>query len=264
LNRPPRRADFWATLLIGLGILLLLRNLDLIGDVAVAPVILIVVGLAVLGSAVFGRSGTKASAGAIPLDGAASATIRIDHGAGELRIAAGPAPGNLLDGQFLGPVEQQVHRAGDRVDVRIKADSGVWDWWWANRRGLDWRIAIASGVPTSLEIHAGASSSDLDLHDLAVTDLLLETGASKTEVTAPARGRSSVRVRAGAASVRIRIPGSTAARIESGGLGLASLAVDQRRFPSLGGNVYQSPGYDEAADRVDVRVEGGAASFSVS
>ena len=264
MTRPRRGASFWAVFLIVLGVILLLQNLDAIGHVYVGPVILIGLGIAVVASAVFGRSGTGASGGAIPLDGATSATIRIDHGAGELRLTAGASPGNLLDGEFFGSVEQVVNRSGDRLDVRIRADRDVWEWWWANRRGLDWRIALASDVPTSLEIHAGASSSDLNLHDLAVTDLVLETGASKTEITAPARGRSSVRVRAGAASVRIRIPGGTAARIERGGLGLASLDVDTHRFPSLGGNVYQSPDYGDAADRVDVRVEGGAASFSVA
>ena len=68
----------------------------------------------------------------------------------------------------------------------------------------------------------------LDLRDLKVTDLKLETGASATEVTLPASaGFTRVKVQAGAARVDMRVPGGVAARIKtSAGAGVGDRGPD--------------------------------------
>jgi hypothetical protein len=52
-----------------------------------------------------------------------------------------------------------------------------------------------------------------------------------------------------------------AARIRTGG-GLTATSVDQSRFPRAG-KVYQSPDYDTAQNRADIKIEMGAGSISV-
>ncbi len=69
-------------------------------------------------------------------------------------------------------------------------------------------------------------------------------------------------VDAGAASVAFVVPDGVAARI-SADTGLASVNVDTRRFPSAGGG-YESPDYASATDRLDLRIKGGLAEFTVS
>jgi hypothetical protein len=118
-------------------------------------------------------------------------------------------------------------------------------------------------VPLSLKCETGASKSALDLRDLKVTELELETGASSTEVTLPANaGYTRVKVEAGAARVDIRVPGGVAGRIRTSA-GLASIAVDETRFPGID-NRYQSPDYETAINKVDIVVETGVGAVSIS
>jgi hypothetical protein len=81
-------------------------------------------------------------------------------------------------------------------------------------------------------------------------------------VTVPAHGVSLLDVEAGAASVNIRVPEATAARIRVEE-GVNSVSVDTNRFPRLDSGIYQSSGYDTAADRADINIEAGLGSVTV-
>ena len=78
----------------------------------------------------------------------------------------------------------------------------------------------------------------------------------------PARGVSLLDVEAGAASVNVRVPEATAARIRVKE-GVTSVNVDTNRFPQLDSGIYQSPGFDTAADRAEINFEAGLGSVSV-
>jgi hypothetical protein len=93
--------------------------------------------------------------------------------------------------------------------------------------------------------------------------LILETGASSTEIDLPERaGTTSVRVRAGAAGVVLNVPRGVAARVR-GSAGIATIDVDTRRFPHVGEKEYRSPDFDTAANRVDIDIETGVGSVAV-
>lgn len=70
-----------------------------------------------------------------------------------------------------------------------------------------------------------------------------------------------VEIEAGAADVVVRVPESMAASVRTS-TALASVDVDSSRFPHQDG-IYRSAGYDRAADRADIRIDGGLASFAV-
>ena len=100
-----------------------------------------------------------------------------------------------------------------------------------------------------MKIDSGASSSTLDLTDLKVVDLDIDTGASSTEVNLPANaGNTRVDIDSGASSQSLHIPTGVAARIRVKS-GIASVNVDSNRFPSLEGGLYQSADYATAANR---------------
>lgn len=101
----------------------------------------------------------------------------------------------------------------------------------------------------------------LDLRDLNLTDLKLETGASDTHVTLPARGRYRADFDLGAASLNITIPDGLSARIRAS-VGVADFKVDEFRFPRNAG-YYQSPDFDSAVNSVDINIDAGAASIKV-
>ena len=105
-----------------------------------------------------------------------------------------------------------------------------------------------------------STSSSVDI--MLVTELRLETGASSTDITLPAKaGYTKAKINAGAASASVRVPSGVAARIQVSG-GLASINVDPDRFPRQGG-IYQSPDYDAASNKVDLTIDTGVGSISV-
>jgi hypothetical protein len=135
-------------------------------------------------------------------------------------------------------------------------------WHWGRGGPLDWSFGLNGEVPLSLDLQTGASDARLDLSDLRVSDLRLQTGASATRLTLPANaGQTRAEVHSGAASVSIRVPEGVAARIRIKS-GMAGIAVDRGRFPRTG-DTYQSPDYETAPNRVDLYVETGVGSVDV-
>ncbi len=257
---------FWGTILLIIGLLLLFSNLGIIAIEiwsAIWAVLLIVVGLGILYGVFSGREAPGQEV-AIPLEGAARATIHLSHGAGRLRVDAGAPTDALLEGTFGGGLDYRSDRKGDQLNVHLSPPDLLammvpWNW---GREGLGWLLRLNGEIPLSLAFETGASDARLDLTDLRVTDLKLETGASSLNVTLPAQaGHTRARIDAGAASVAVRIPAQVAARLRLEG-GLASIEVDEARFPRAG-RLYQSPNYETAENRIDLKVEAGVGSLRV-
>jgi hypothetical protein len=114
----------------------------------------------------------------------------------------------------------------------------------------------------ALKLETGASESILDLSELLVTELNLQSGASSTELTLPAGAvYTRAKISGGAASFKVRVPSGVAARIQYSG-GIASLDVDELRFPRSGDG-FQSPDFATAKNKVELNIEVGAASVEV-
>ncbi len=253
-----------------LGIVLIVLGVVLLLGIARVfwPVLLIAVGVLVVLGATWRRAEPVREQAAIPLEGAAEATVRIRHGAGRLLVGAGAAEGDLLSGSFGGGLETDRRRDGGRlaVDMRVKnrdLSHVVLPWTRGTIGTLDWDLVLNAKVPLSLELETGASETRLSLADLQVRELRVSTGASSTTVDLPARaGMTRVRVESGAAAVKLRIPQGVAAQVTVRGA-LAGIRVDEARFPKSG-DVYRSPGYDTAENRVEILVETGVGSVEVS
>jgi hypothetical protein len=116
-------------------------------------------------------------------------------------------------------------------------------------------------VPIDLEIESGVSEMTLNLETLRVPKLSIETGASRASIVLPAHGQTNAMIEGGAARIDITVPKNVAARITLDG-GPNQIHIDEQRFPRQG-DVYQSPGFDTATDRVTLRIEVGASRLTV-
>jgi hypothetical protein len=186
-----RRAGvFWGGALLVVGLVLLAANLGLIGVGAwqvIWPALLILLGVWIVAGG-FGRRGRGMPVlVAVPLGAATRGRVVLRHGAGRLGVAAGAQPGTLVSGTFVGGVDHRESITGDELttELSVPRDAGwAWEPGWGH--GLDWDVRLAASVPIVLDVQAGANEQTLDLGALLVTDLLLQTGASRTTVTLPA------------------------------------------------------------------------------
>ncbi len=254
------------------GVVLLMDNLGLLAFLRISawgliwPLFLIALGLRILWRISSRPAPVEAEQTAIPLAGARSARIHIQHGAGRLQVHAGAEPGKLVAGRFGGGLDYRTRQDGDRLDVDLQMRSRDWlanaPWEMCGSGALDWDLGLSGDIPLALDLETGANDTRLELGELQVTDLRLKTGASSTEVALPARaGFTRVKVESGAAAVTIRVPEGVAARVRVEGA-LSGTDVDTRRFPQMG-DVYQSPDYEAAANKAEIEATAAVGSVTV-
>lgn len=262
---------YWPVLLILLGLEAFTTGRVAWGTLALLVLVVPIVGITVSASDLASRwddatratEGTATPAFSQPVDGATSASVELEYGAGALDI--GPLPADLqgtvlADGTVYGHESlrfdaRSTLRDGQRR-IRI-SPSDVGNHFDLGR----FQLRLAPSIPTDLQIESGVSEMTLNLETLRIPKLSIETGASRANIVLPAQGRTNAMIEGGAARIDIIVPPNVAARITIDG-GPNQITIDQERFPREG-DVYQSPGFDTATDRVTLRIEVGASRLTV-
>jgi hypothetical protein len=260
-----RGSLFWGIALIVLAALLLFSQQGwLKGDIFgyFWPAIIVLFGIWLLvGALSKGRSNAGGQNLSIPLESGRSARIKLDHAAGRLNIRGGASSSEVLNGVFGTEVDVKSQMEADQLQVKVRNSPHYWAWF--PGENLDWDIHLNGEIPLTLKIDSGASASTLDLTDLKVVELDINTGASSTEVSLPANaGITLVNIHSGAASVNIHIPAAVAARIRVKS-GIASVNVDAVRFPRMDGGLYQSADYATSANHADITIDTGVGSVEI-
>ena len=253
---------FWGTAIILAGVLLFLQVEGIIGNVFQYfwPIALILVGGWIILGVYWKRPLTTEETFSVPLGTAKNVRFRFSHGAGQIMIGGGAPMGMALVGSSAVGMNHQSRLNGDRLEVKVEAGPSFVPFIGPSE-GV-WRFQLTQEIPVTLVVEAGASQLDIDLKDLLASHIELNTGASNSNVTMPARGASLLDVEAGAASVNIRVPENIPARIRVEE-GVTAVNVDTNRFPRLDSGMYQSPNFDAAVDRAEIKIEAGLGSISV-
>jgi hypothetical protein len=262
----PRARVFWGLMFLLGGGLLLLDNLGLLPTSAGRlfwPVLVILAGVWILLRGWLGAGDTMVRSRREPLNGATMAAFTLKHGAGRLVVSGASQQDELFAGDFAGGIDARVRRSGDRADVQLAVPSSGWmNLPWTGGTGFQWDLRLSDQVQLTLGLETGAGETVLNLSELQVRDLKIQTGASSTEVALPqSAGETRVKVEAGAASVKLSVPPRVAARIHSSS-GLVDLDIDQTRFPR-GGSTYESADYEAAENRVEIDIEAGVGAIQI-
>lgn len=257
---------FWGLVLAAAGVILLLQNMGVLPGsfwMVLWPFMLILIGAWILLGPVIGRGEWKTEQVSIPLNGANEAEVRLKHGAGRIRVYALQTQGELLSGSFEGGLVHE-NSGGLMPRITLHPPESAWIFpWMGSHTGFNWNFGLNRDIPIRIKVESGAGEAVFDLVDLLVKELSIETGASSTEVTLPARaGHTQVMIKAGAASVKLRVPEGVAANIHIQS-GLSGNTINTQRFPSLGGGAYRSADYDSATNQIDIRIESGVGSIDV-
>lgn len=295
IEKRPRGAGL-AILLIVAGVLILLANLGWFDWFTLSrlaglwPVLLVAVGadmltrgryrVVVWGAAIvlgallyaydggprglLGGGATESHSIAYPLDGARAADIRITTGVGTLRLRDLAGGGALVEGTIeTGRGESLIDdlsRNGDTAVLRLASEqrpgmrlSG------GDRRS--WDLRLTREVPIALNVTTGVGQARFDLQNVRLSSLTMQAGVGSVTATLPDSGVYQASFKAGVGATTITIPSNVAARVTVK-TGLGSVRVDGTFEHS--GDVYQTPGYASASDRVDLRVEGGLGQITVT
>ena len=276
------RSFFWPILLIGVGVIWLLGNLDILPHSSLRmllrmwPLIFVVIGLDIL----FGRRspliGGLIGLGAVAvviimlllapslsietngelktlnfsesLGGAASARINLDLERYPTTIEA-LSDSNLLIEAELDTLTNVVFSASGDQEKSVSlnpVEDYSFDYEWYDIVDAQWEIGLSPDVPLDLTVDIGSGSTTLDLMDLELSDLMIDGGSGSVELTLPAStSQYSVEIDSGSGSFDVEL--------EAGADIVAVMEVGSDSFDFEIGS-----GSD-----VDVRIDGGSGDLTV-
>ncbi|MDI7275167.1 MAG: LiaF-related protein [Anaerolineae bacterium] len=232
----------------------------------------------------------------VPLGSATSAKVEVSAGTGNLtidRLSSGEqvlASGTLEYLEKESPPAWTVASDGAEAIVTLRRRGIGWPRfrlpWSACNGASEWRIHLKPDVPCDLTAHSDGGNLKLNLVGMAVTRLSADTGGGNVDVVLPDNaadlgaalktgagnvtleigsgiaGSNTVSAESGAGNVTVRLPVGVAVKVHATS-GLGKVIVDSR-LKQADRNTYQSPGYEGAADRVEMTLKSGAGNVCVN
>lgn len=231
-----------------------------------------------------------------PLAGATSSKVDINLADGNLSIDRLTGSEQLLVSGTLQYLKGQnlparsVDIVNGQATLTLKAKSTGQPWfrfpWAACNGATEWNIHLNPNVQSDIAAHSGGGNVKLNLAGMAVTRVSADTGGGNMDVILPDNaanlsvtaktgagnvtvefgdgltGSNTINANSGAGNVIVRVPSGIAARIHATS-GLGKAIIDSR-FNKLDGNMYQSPDYDGAKNKVEIVAQSGAGNVSVN
>ena len=273
-------------ILIGLGVIFLLNNLGILNwsvwDVVFRlwPVLIVAAGLDILigrrstlgallslvltcaliagalwlyGSGIAGRTATTEISQS--LDEATEAEILIAPAVGSVHVEALAESNQLVSG-VVHPIRgERVHQDFEVRDgvatFRLQSEGTFVTPAFGPSSGQDWDLGVSSDVPLDMEINLSVGELDVDLTDLTLDNLDVSMGVGQTRIVLPDEGNFRVHVDGAIGNTVIIVPAEMELRIH------ADTAISARQMPrnyQRNGDVYESPGYDDAENRIELYV----------
>ena len=263
--------SLWPVALVAVGASLVLSRVRVwLGSLAFLVILTAGVGTA-WGLAATGQGPViHREAIAVNTGNATAARLELQVGAGTLTLDAEAPPDLLLGGELESRTTgdtysiSEAQRPSGRSVIRLNNAAGrEYSIFPGQAPSEEWTLHLTPHIPTEIRVDAGAAEIDLDLRNLDLQRLEIKAGAADIDVVMPAAaGKTEASIEVGAASLRITVPEGVAARIVVDA-GLSSIQVDEGRFAQLKGDVYTSPDFARAANRLDITIEAGASHVEI-
>ena len=149
----------------------------------------------------------------------------------------------------------------------------------------EWRIGLSPRVPTNLSLSFASGTIEADLSHLNLSELTIEGSSGSAEVllpagdydmsydlasgsveiTLPERGRATLALNGSSGSVTLLLPESMAMRVavDSASGSFSAGNRLERVGEEDGAEIWQTPGYENAEDRLDVTLEMASGSIDI-
>lgn len=190
---------------------------------------------------------------------------------------------DLIDGtityqdEYLFDTRVSGSEATIRLTPQNRSEEWVFlpDFWREYGETNRWQLGLNGNVPAAMTLEAVASRSQLDLRDLQLESLTmttsagdielllpgsdydanLVTNASSTEITLPENGRHAINLEVNAGPVILHLPPGMALHVEVD-RALGSFGASNTGLRRVDGqeSVWETAGYDDAQDRLDLTI----------
>ena len=184
--------------------------------------------------------------------------LEFRRGAARVTLSADPTMRELYRAQAEGaPPDINVH--GGTVSVEYQRRFRAFDW-----RRAAVHITLNGSIPWSIEVRGGLAQMEADFSRLELRSFDMTGGAANIDVTLPQpKGTVPVRMAGGAAAIAFHRPAGVPAGARLTG-GAAKLQFDRQQLGAFGGLTrLETPGFEVAADRYDIRITGGASTVTI-
>lgn len=194
----------------------------------------------------------------LPRGDAKTMALRLSFGAGTYALVGGAASLVHAQSDHDDLLAATSLRADGRMDVRVDQGPKGSGFRFGPSAASHVTMQVASDIPTSLTVDAGAGEFTIDTSAVKITDARLSFGAASVHVVLPRpTGDVPFTISAGASSIVIEIPAGVEAKITTSG-GLTSTRIEN---PRVSGS--ETAGYAAATDRVTVRISAGATTIVI-
>ncbi len=223
-----------------------------------------------------------------PLSDTKTARFEVNTGSGNLTIDTLTGGEPLLAGGTLQYYENLGEPARTLVSFNGQTNLALkWNENGAPCTGaIEWLIHLNPTVPSDITARSGGGNVRLNLVSMSITHLAAETGGGNMDVVLPdnaaklnvsaktgggnvtveigggTTGSSTLIAGSGAGNVIVRIPSDIAARIHAT-TGLGKVVVASQ-FNKIDDKTYQSPGYESAANKIEITLTSGAGNVEVN
>ena len=262
----------WPLLLIAIGIEKIFAATQTLKPLAyLSPLIIVAtVAYAVIaapGGSVFSdedETDSRSSEWSVPTDPAITALdLHMDFGGGRLKVRGGSASDRLVEGQFYHrghEPETIANSQGNTMDVSLSRRGSSVGLGQRNRER--WIVKLNESIPVNLTLDAGGAQVRLDLADIVLNKLDLETGAADIDVILGAKSSEiTCDVNCGAASIDMVIPAGAGLRIDRESA-LSSFSTGDLELVEQG-NLMETPDFDAHSVRILLKIESGVSSLRI-
>ncbi|HLY27788.1 MAG TPA: DUF5668 domain-containing protein, partial [Aggregatilineales bacterium] len=257
LMRPGRAPLFLPILLIGVGVVLLLRNFLLIENFDILqfwPVLLILAGLQLLIRGDVGITWHSQTFG-ITRGNVRTGTLEAISGELDMKLRALRREGRLIAGQYTGRSRPSLGVDGDHARLVLQRGQ-TWPFSLA-----DWEIGLAKDLPWTVLLSAYLGELDIDLRGLRIEQANVASGIGDVRVVASdvptdddEQQRADLRACSTFGNVTLVIPPDVEAIVRVTAKPMARLQIDESRYLMLEPGVYATLRYEQTPARINAEL----------
>jgi hypothetical protein len=256
---------FWPVLLIAAGLDLILGQRSAWGSALAMILILAIIGGGIVLIGDPNPSNAAAEEVSIPGDGAKQVSLLLDPAIGYIRLSPGhQSQSDLLQGRLSAgrgeQIEQRQAGSGSRPEIVIRTRS------WTMLPFLitsferpAWDLELKPGTEVDLVVDLGLGKAEVDLRQLLPEEARVDVGLGEAWVALPEHG-GEVTVDVGIGQLTIELPATVGVHIRADtGIGTTVIPPD---FVRRDGGYY-SPGYEQAVEKIELKLNIGIGTLIV-